>query len=94
MLQSDLIMLQSDLIMLQSDLLINALRFADVAVWFDKVNIHLAYVMTLSKVMPYDDFQAFLFAMFIYTEVAIGIATYSILFDETLIVIGRKWYLC
>ena len=66
----------SDLLMLQCDLL--------------ELSMHLAFAMTLSKVLPYGDFPAFLFSMFIYTEVAIGIATYCILFDETFIVIGKK----
>ena len=41
MLQSDLLMLQRDLLMLQSDLL--------------ELSIHIAYVMTLSKVLSYEN---------------------------------------
>ena len=69
-------MLQQDLLILQFDLL--------------ELSIHLAYVMTLSEVMPYDNFYAFLFAMLIYTEMPIGIASYAIFFDESLVVIGRE----
>ena len=52
MLQSDLLMLQGDLLMLQPDLL--------------ELSIHLVYVMTLSKVMSYENDKNICYICYIY----------------------------